>query len=173
MLRQNQQNLRLISTHAIQDGVKQFPKDKRVSRPPEVHYVQVNRRGRYTDWESVKAIFTQQRARDDSHGHACERWLWISFSGSEPTEEELALEWPREKQAYVPRTLKDNMNYDFDPFYDVTEKTGENGRRFWRETFKRTSPGTFEETCRWWEAWMREKTLRRHLRERTLMERDW
>lgn len=143
MFRQNQQNPRLISKHATEEGVEQPPENERFGRSPEVHSVEVKRKGRNTGWESVKAIFTQQRANKDGEGRACQRRVWISFSGSEPTEEELALEWPQDKQKDVRRKLRDmreHQCFDGPSEFTVTEKRGEDGRRFWRETTKRLTP---------------------------------
>ena len=169
MLRQNQPNPRLMSTHATAKGVKKSPKNERVK--PEVHHVEVKIRDSNNKWEKVKTIFTQQRAGNDGVGRACERWLWISFSGSEPTKKELALEWPREKQDYRPRTLQDRMRCEMFETYDVMEKIGENGRRFWRDSTKRPAGGTFEQRYRQWEETTREDV--EIVVTQRLMERDW
>ena len=185
MLRQNQQNLRLMSTHATEEDVEQPPqnggvdrspevhmqnpglssthiteecveqpppKNEGVDRFPQVHHVLVKRKGRNNDWEKVKTIFTQQRARNDSVGRACQRRVWISFSGSEPTKEELALGWPQDKQEVVRGKLcdrKEHEIYDDDWDVTVTEKKGEDGRRFWRETRKRLADEVEQEFVNW------------------------
>ena len=140
MLQKDQQNVRLISTHATEESVEQPPQNKRVDRLPEVHHVWVKNTGKVYEWESVMAIFTQQPARNDREGRACQRRLWISYDGSEPTEEELALGWPQDKQKAVRRKVwdkKEHQRYAVPQEFTVTEKIGENGRRFWRETTKR------------------------------------
>ena len=170
MLRQKQQNPELMSMHATEEGVEQPPENEWVDRFPEVHYVEVRkgrnaewesvhvpevhnvevkRKGRNTGWETVKAIFTQQRAPGD--GRARQRRVWISFSGSEPTKEELALGWPQDKQVFTQRKLRDWKEHSGPSELKVTEKSGENGRRFWRETTKRLTDD--EE----WRDWMREE----------------
>ena len=176
MLRQNQRNFRLISTHVTEEGVGQ-PTDNewidRSSPEVEVRNVEVKRKGRNTGWESVKAIYRGQRARDDSEGRACQRRVWISISGSEPTEEELALEWPKERQVYTQGRLRDREEHEIyngdDPLeLKVTEKTGENGRRFWRETTKTLID---EECGGQWREWMREEGF--DIEIGRLMRKDW
>ena len=80
MLRQNQRNFWLSSTHATEEGVGRPVDNEWIDRfPPEieVHDVEVKRKGRNTGWESVKVIYRGQRAKDDSDGP-----LAIGGSGS-------------------------------------------------------------------------------------------
>ena len=159
MLRKKQQNPRLFSTRATEEDVEEPPEDEWEDRFPEVHKVEVKRKGRNTGWESLYAIFTQQLATNDSQGRACKRRVWISYSGGEPTKEELALGWPQEKQKVVRGKLRDEIehkDYDGPSEFTVTEKRGENGRRFWRETTKEL---TDKEECRAWDEWMQEENL--------------
>ena len=164
MLRQNQRNCRPISTHATEEGVGRPTYDEWIDRfahKPEVHNVDVLCNGRNNGWESVDAVFMQQPANNDSNGRACQRRVWIGFSGSEPTKEELALGWPQDKQMVARRTLlldwKEHKYYGGPFEFRVSEKRGENGRRFWRETKKQL---TDEEECREWKQWMTKEANR-------------
>ena len=176
MLRQNQRNFRLISVHATPEGVEQ-PTDNewidRSSPKVEVHNVEVKRKGRNTGWERVKAMYRGQRTGDNCNGRAFQRRVWISISGSEPTEEELALGWPKERQVYTQGRLRDGEEYEFfehnDPLeFKVTMKTGENGRRFWRETTKSLADEGHDKK---WREWMREEGFDVEIGR--LMQKDW
>ena len=109
-------------------------------RFPQVHDIEVKHKGKNARWESVKAILTQQRDK----GYR-QRRVWVSFSRCEPTMKELALEWPQDKKAVTQRKLQDEEEDQYyngiDPLegpreFTVTEKTGVDGRRFWRQVIK-------------------------------------
>ena len=137
------------------------------SRFPEIHAIQVkHNKGKATSWESLKAILTQHR--DTNHR---QRRMWISFSGSEPTRQELTLEWPppppqdNKKSVVTRRKLRDqeedlyysgSAELDGPGEFIVTERTSTDGRRFWREVIKRGELND-EEEARAWKDMMREE----------------
>ena len=73
MRRQDQHKIRLVS---YWDG-----------RSPEVHDIKVKQKGKTAYWESFRTILTLHR---DKHKRI--RRVWATFSGCEPTKEELAVE---------------------------------------------------------------------------------
>ena len=88
--------------------------------------------------------------------------MWISFSGCKPTREELALKWPEDKETAIQRKLRDEEEeknfpgeHDGPREFTVTEKTGTDGRRFWREVIKQGELND-EEADKDWDEWMRE-----------------
>ena len=119
--------------------------------------------GKKAEWENVEAIVKFHR---DKRRRA--RRVWTPFSGNEPTKEELAMQWPEDKQAKRIRKLRDvdQLRHD-DPmwmddsqddkkFYVVTEKLGVDGRRFWREVIPKGG-STAEEDELSWEEHMEEE----------------
>ena len=87
-------------------------------------------------------------------GNDGDRRVWISISGEEPTDEDLAQAWPKRKQKRVVRQLEvsddgcvdEDGHYERAVIYKVAEKTGTGGRRFWREVC------SFD-----WDEWMAEE----------------
>ena len=125
---------------------------------PKQNDIKVKSKGKNADWESLKAIVSVHR---DSRRRA--RRVWTPLSGDEPTREELAMRWPKNKQAIRIRKLRDEEELSsdepfgsWDPqdgkqFYMVTEKLDVDGRRFWREVIPKKGCTAEEDEASWHE----------------------
>ncbi len=88
-------------------------------------------------WERLEGVFTELR-----HARNRKRRVWATFSGHEPTKEELALKWPKDYPTVRYRKLQDEAEYVsfaghvFHLVIKVIEKRGPDGWRFWREVLK-------------------------------------
>ena len=125
---------------------------------PTVRWIEIKNTDKNADWGNCfEAIVTLHR---DKHRRV--RRVWTPFSGVQPTEKELAAEWPEDKQARVQRKLRDEWALVGDSsgrkkgFYMVTEKRGVDGQPFWREVIPK-GESTAEEEILSWEEWMREE----------------
>ena len=115
----------------------------------------MKQKGKTAYWESFRTILTLHR---DKHNRT--RRVWATFSGCEPTKEELALEWPQDRQACIRRKLQDKEEDRYchggRDFFTVMELIDGKERRFWREVIKAGESNDEEEELAW-EAMMREE----------------
>ncbi|KAL9024096.1 MAG: hypothetical protein Q9196_006763 [Gyalolechia fulgens] len=135
------------------NNLNEYPSFMFDGSEPRVHDVVIKRPGENQDWESVRTILTQHI---DSHGRV--RRLWVPIAGSEPTAEELASQWIKsDPKSSSDLTLKDQTGDLFrspdadraQEGYTVTEKTGPEGRRLWREVLPAGFHSDVEEEMMW------------------------